>query len=177
MRWLNRVLAAIFGLALAIAGGAVVWGAVAAVLEPSSRRIPHEGWIASQDGYRWNSPEVLWMGAGLAAVGLLLVALQLLPRRPSALGAALGENGVRVEVDRTGLERALTREAAGVEGVTGARTRSRRRKVRTKVDVPRGGDRATTEAVEGVLRSGLERFRVKPSPRVAVSSRVRGRAR
>lgn len=177
MRWLNRVLAAIFGLALAAAGVLVVWEAVAIVLEPSSRRIPYESWIASQEAFRWNSPEVLWIGAGLAALGLILVALQLVPRKPSALGAALGENGVQVDVDRSGLEGALTRAATGVEGVTGARTRTRRKKVSTRFDIPGGGDRATTEAVAGALRRGLERFRVKPSPRVAVHSRARGRAR
>ena len=77
------------------------------------------------------------MGAGLAAVGLLLVALQLLPRRPSALGAAFGENGARVEVDRTGLEQALTLSCRGRGRHRGKN--SSRPGVRPKVDVPGGG--------------------------------------
>jgi hypothetical protein len=177
MRWLNRVLAATLGLALATAGVLVVWEAVGTVLDPSSRRLPYERWIASQGAFRWNSPEVLWLGAGLAALGLIVLALQVVPRRPPALGAASGGAGTAVDVDRPALERALSRAATGVDGVTGARTRTRQRKISTKVDVPGGGDRAIVEAVKVVLRRGLERFGVKPSPRVAVSSRARGRVR
>ncbi|CAN5808177.1 hypothetical protein BH23ACT12_BH23ACT12_24170 [soil metagenome] len=177
MRWLNRVLAAIFGIALAATGSLVVWEAVASLLGPSPGRLPYEGWIASQEAFRWNSQEVLWLAAAVVVLGLILMALQLVPRKPAALEAALGDAGMQVEVDRSGLEGALTRAATGVQGVTGARIRVRRRKVNTTVDVPGGGDEGTEEAVTGALRAGLERFRLKPSPRVAVSSRARGRAR
>ncbi|MEX0791429.1 MAG: DUF6286 domain-containing protein [Actinomycetota bacterium] len=177
MRWLNRVLAAIFGLALAAVGLLVVWEAAATLLGSSPGRMPYESWMVSQEAYRWNSQEVLWVAAGLTALGLVLAALQVVPRKPPALGVALGDAGLEVDVDRSGLEGALTRAATGVSGVTGARIQARRRKVSTTVDVPGGGDKATSEAVTGALQRALELFRVKPSPRVAVSSRARGRAR
>jgi len=177
MRWLNRVLAAIFGVALAVTGLLVVWEAAATLLGPTPARLPYQSWIASQEAFRWNSQEVLWLAGGLTVLGLVLAALQVIPRKPRALEVALGEEGVEIDVDRPGLERALTRAATGVSGVTGARTQARRRKISTTVDVPGGGDRATSEAVSGALQRALERFGVKPSPRVAVSSRARGRAR
>lgn len=177
MKTLDRLLAAVFGIVLAAIGSLVAVELVAVLLGRGPALVPYHRWLSSVADYPWSSPEVRWVSAGLITAGIILAVLQLIPRRPGVLHTEFDVGGTEVAVDRSGLEGSLARAAIGVDGVQRARSRARRRRVRTTVDIPGGGDRDTTDAIKTALQGRLERFRVKPFPRLAINSRARGRSR
>lgn len=174
---LNRVLAAVLGIALAAFGLLVTWETVAVLLGRGPMLMPYESWIAAAEPYRWDSPQTLLVSAGAVLVGLLLMGLQLVPRRRLVLEVELSDPSIDAVVDRSGLERSLQRAATDIPGVTGAKTRALRNRVTTTVDVAGGGDRELVDAVNGALQGRLDRLRVKPVLRLSVNSRAKGRAR
>ncbi|MFD9212799.1 DUF6286 domain-containing protein [Streptomyces sp. NPDC087659] len=125
--------------------------------------------IDSLHGSHWNDTAVL--GAGVAAVllGLLLLLASLLPGKPTVLPLT-GE--VDAGVTRRSLRHALRSTAAGVDGVTRARVRLRRRTIVARIRTDRTNTTGLTEAVRAALDRRLDD--IAPSNRPA--SRIRLRA-
>lgn len=132
MRTLNRALAVLFALALATLGVLVVAEIINAALDGRGHLLlPHERLARFGRDHTWEDGQVLTISAVVAALGLLLLLAQLLPRRPGLLTVATDDPTVQAGVERRTLGRAMAAAAGDVDGVSRAtaRVRGRRAKV------------------------------------------------
>jgi hypothetical protein len=167
----NRVLAAVLGLTL-LAGGLIV--AVEIVVAGFDRRpwvLPHDDWYRSARLRTWESAPARWIFIGLVAAGLLLLFLQLARRRPSALALTAGAGPA--DVGRRSLERSLAREAARVDGITGAKVKIGKE----RAEVVATSGRRQTDDLPPALTEALDRrlAGVGLARRPAVRVKVHGR--
>src|SRR2546427_4617017 len=140
MRVANRVLALLFGLGV---GATCLLGALeatAAFVDRGPVLVPYDRWIKWAQAFRWSSPQVASLSAAVAGVGLILLVMQLLPRRPLTLRTLLEGPNVEVEVDRRALEHSLARAASGVDGVHKAGVKAGKTRVRVTIEAPAGND-------------------------------------
>jgi Family of unknown function (DUF6286) len=135
IRIADRIVAGIVALALLV-GGVIV--AVEIALQAAGREepwlIPWDTWYREGLETTWSDPEVRAVCIGLLVVAVLLLALQLARRRPSALPVRPRTDAVQVDLDRRGLEHWLEARLAKVEGVGSVNVRARRRNVRVRAD-------------------------------------------
>ena len=125
MRVVNRVLAAVLALTV-LAGGVLV--AVEIVVAAFGRDpwvVPHDRWYRSVLENSWDDDATRWVCIGLVVAGLVLLALQLMSRRPLALPLAAppAAGGAPADVGRRSMERSLVRAAGAVDGVSRAKVR------------------------------------------------------
>jgi len=172
VRVVNRVLAAVLGLGLLVGGLLIATEIVVAGFGRRPWVLPHDRWYASARLRTWDSAPPRWIFIALIAAGLALLFVQLAGRRPSALPLAPG--ATPADLGRRSLERALAREAAGVDGVAGAKARIGRE----RADVAAWSSRRQTDDLPPKVTSALERrmaaFGLARPPAVRV--KVEGRA-
>lgn len=139
MRIVNRLLAFVVGLALAAA--AVI--AIVEIVVALSGRPPvlvARNRVASELGrLQWDDPRVVAVAVGMIVVGLLLLLVQLIPRRPIQLPLQ-GQPGRSAAIDRRGLQERLRHVALRDRDVVAAAVRVRRR-AKLRVSVPGDADR------------------------------------
>ena len=157
MRVVNRILAAVVALALAVGGALLAVEVVTALLDHEPLVVTSwPEWHERLDTARWESDDTRWVAAALLAAGLLLLAFQLARRRLAVLPVAGGANGVEAEVSRSSLESSLTRAVKGVDGVTSARARVGKKRIGVKASTnrrqPGDLDRRVAEAADAHLR-------------------------
>ncbi|MGB3442024.1 MAG: DUF6286 domain-containing protein [Actinophytocola sp.] len=102
---------------------------------------------------RWSDTSVLVAGIVVAALGLLMVMVAVLPGRPTVLPLRdTGNSGLDSGASRRSLRNTLRAASASVDGVSSTRLRLGRRRVRAAVRTNRvttaGLDDAVTSAVE-----------------------------
>lgn len=130
MRVFDRVVSVILGVALlglgALITAEVIWssgldrsGHLVLPYEPSSRYL-HQ--------HIWSSTAIRAITAAVAAVGLILLLLELKRRRPGTLTMAGSTAGVVSGISRRSVGRSLTHVATSIPGITGAKTRVSRRR-------------------------------------------------
>lgn len=119
------------------------------------------GWLS---GTRWIDSAIEWLdGVSFAAwmipmgivallLGVWLLILAVLPRRPTAVRADT-QSSVWIEYDD--LARAATRLAATVPGVLHVRSKAKRRRIRVVAEVTDPGSRSMAESIENTVRTGL----------------------
>jgi hypothetical protein len=151
VRIVNRVLAAVLGLALLVGG---LLTAAEIVVAGSGRRpwvIPHDDWYRSARARSWDSAPPRWIFIGLVIAGLGLLAAQVARRRPTSLD--LAPAAVPADLGRRSLERALAREATRVDGVAGVKVKVDA----TKAEVIATTNRRQTAEVQPHLAAALDR--------------------
>ncbi|SDN79586.1 hypothetical protein SAMN05660199_00700 [Klenkia soli] len=128
MRSVDRVLALVLGL-VGLAGGILVAAEVVQGLlgRPGHLLVPYEGTASWLRDHTWSSGAVLTIGGVLAVLGLLMLVLELKPRRRTLLVVATEDDDVVTAVSRTGVGRALEQSVAGLSGVDGTRSSVGRR--------------------------------------------------
>ena len=107
----------------------------------------------------------------LMIVGLVLVVLEVKPRRVTRLPLLAVGPATDATVTRRGLARMLRNEATGVDGITGATVRVRRRRARvTAASGARGRAAASalTEPVTQALGARLDGLDLRHAPRLTV---------
>jgi hypothetical protein len=175
VRVLNRALAVVVAMTL-LAGGVLV--AVEIAVAAADRRpwvLPHDQW------YRWarDTPWDAWAARGIllavAGAGLVLLALQLVRRRPDELAADGGAPGVDLVVARPSLERSLGRTVAGVDGVRSGRVRISRRGATVAVGTDRSDPGDLADRVREAVAERLRRLRLRAPVSVHVEVRPRGK--
>ena len=150
-----RVLSLLLAVAL-IALGALVVAEVVLAAFGRPPLVPYADVVASLRDSRWSSVLARAVAAGLAVLGLLLLVLALRRGKPATLPLVDGVDGVRASVQRRGLQRRLSADAARVDGVRRAKVRVGRRRVKVKAA---SGLRDTTglaEQVEQRLQASLD---------------------
>lgn len=134
----DRVVAVILGLVLlglgALVTAEVIWSEG---LGRSSRLVlPYESSSRYLHRHLWSSTPIRAISAAVAAVGLIVLLLELKRRRPGLLTMERSTAGVVTGISRRSLGRALTRVATSVPGIGEAKTRVRRRRATVRARSP-----------------------------------------
>lgn len=170
MRILNRVVAALVALALAALGfliPAEVFNAQ--VLKRRPLVIPYDRWYRTSQEDTWGSDVVLQIGLAVISVGLLLLLLQLLKRKPTAFPLERRQPGVDAYVGRRSLERSLTRAAEHVDGIAHAKAKVGGKRIRVNASSNRRAAPNLEAELTQAVTSALHRVRLAQEPPVSVS--------
>ena len=157
MRVVNRIVAAVVALALAVGGFLLAAEIIAALLDRAPLVVTSwPEWYDRLDTAQWDSDDTRWVAGGLLAAGLLLLLLQLVRRRLAVLPVAGGGGGVDGEVSRSSFESSLARAVEQVDGVSKASARVNKRRIGVRAHTnrrqPGDLDRRVADAADAHLR-------------------------
>lgn len=168
---LNRLASLLLGLVL-LAGGLLV--AVNGVLALTGRHpwpVRVDRWYPTLTGTALGSHAVLVAGAGLAALGVVLLVTQVRPWAPARLSVvAVGPPRVWW-VHRRSVEHRVADAANAVAGVDRARARLRGRAVRWRLRVSAVARPDARDAVEDAVRDELARLSAPEPARLRIALR------
>ena len=170
MRLLNRPLAFILAAAL-IAGSVVVIAEVIGFASHHSPLLVHwTTWYHWGRKTRWDDFVVRVWSAVLILIGIIILALELKPRRTTRLPLQ-SHDATDAAVTRRGLARMLRASATGVDGISSATVKVRRHRATiTAASAARGRPAATalTEPVTQALGGCLDSLNLRRPPRLKV---------
>lgn len=173
IRVANRVLAAVVALALLAASLLVAAEIVVAALDRPPWVLPVDSWYRTARGDAWESGAVRLACAGLAACGALLLASQLIRRRPDELTLPDRPDTAPATVTRRGVERSVEQAVASVDGVSRASARLGRHGVAVSVETNR---RRPGDLQERVQEAGEARLgSLGLAGGISLDARVRSR--
>lgn len=175
MRTFNRVVAAVVCLFLIAAGLLVVVEIILATFGLAPLLIPYDSWYQSARTDSWDTPDARRLLALLCVAGTLLAILQLVRRRPLTLPLVSMPNGIDAEITRRSLEEMLSQVASKVDGVSGAKTRVSKSRVRVSAATDRHHPRELEPAVTRVVEDKLQALDLLKTPRTSVKVTSRGR--
>jgi hypothetical protein len=178
MRLVNRPLAFILAAALIAASIVVVAEVIGFAAHRSPLLVHWTTWYHWARQTRWDAFVVrVWSGI-LIAVGLLTLALQLKPPRVTRLPLRSSDDATDAAVTRRGLAGILHTAATGVDGISSATVKIRRRRASiTASSAARGRPAATalTEPVTQAVRGRLDSLNLHHPPHLKVHIIPRGR--
>ena len=178
MRLVNRPLAFILAAALIAASVVVIAEVIGFAVHRSPLLVHWSTWYHWARVTRWDTFVIRVWSAILIAIGVLVLILELKPRRVTRLPLRSGDDATDAAVTRRGLAGMLRAAATGVEGISSATIKVRgRRATVTAASAARGRPAATalTEPVTQALRSQLESLDLRHPPRLKVQVVPRGR--
>lgn len=178
MRLLNRPLAFVLAVALAAASVILIVEVIEFAVHSSPVIVHWPTWYQWAVTTKWNAQVVrAWSGI-LIVIGVLILALELKPRRATRLPLRSADEGTDAALTRSGLAGTLRAAATGIDGVSGAAVTVRRRRARVIVKSAARGRAAAgalkqpaTEAV----RSRLDALGLQHPPRLTVRVSTRSR--
>ncbi|WP_163512345.1 DUF6286 domain-containing protein [Fodinicola acaciae] len=149
MRIVNRLLALVLGIGMVALGAVVTTEVVRANFGRPRWILPYDRLWAYLTSHAWTSPSVRLVFGVAAGIGLVLLVMQLWPRRRRYVPLAGAADGIDVVVPRRSLRMAIDAAAVGEAGVRAAAVRlgARRADVRVVADdadvVPKVTERIT----------------------------------
>ena len=175
MRTVNRLLAAVLAFGFIAASLLAVAEIGFAALGLAPWVVPYESWLATARSSAYGDRPVLSVAILLVAVGLVLLVLQLLPRRPLRLPLLPKHDGVEPRIERKSLELAAARAAREVDGVEKANCRATLG--RLVVDVV--SSREETVGLDGKIRAAVEEriTALEPAQPLTVGVKLRSASR
>lgn len=167
----NRLLAALVSLTVVVGAVLLIGEVIRWALGMQEWVVPYRDWWRSLDELSVGDDRFLVAAAIAAALGLLLLLFELVPRGPTSLATAPLADGVTTVATRGGVRSAAVSAARSVSGVRSASASVRRRSVGVTVhtrvrDVAPNLRQSVREAVEESL-TALE-LRSRPRVRVLV---------
>lgn len=120
---------------------------------------------------RWSAPTVRVASGVLTLIGLLLIALALLPGGNRWLASHPRDPGLVAGLSRGALRRSLATAVREVEGVRGARVALGRHRVRVRVEAAPDGDAEVSSTVHGVVERKITELALAREPRIDVDVR------
>ena len=170
MRTLTRVLSALVGLVLLVAGLALALEVALTAARGTAELLPYDAWLRWSRTHAWRDAVVVWTGLGMLLAGVLLLVLTLRRRAPLAVPGA-GRQDMTVSFARRPLEQAVARLAERSAGVEGVRVTMRRHKAAVHgaslaTDLDRTRDVLSTR-----LSEGLDRLPLQHTPTIDVRLR------
>lgn len=178
MRLLNRLLAFIVAAALACLGVAVIVEVIAFHLGT------HPALVQWPAVYRWGNRNTFSAGsvklacALTAAVGLILLAVQLKPRRPSRVPVQAASPATDAALTRRGVASAVQAAVTEVDGIRSGTVRVRRRRVRVTA-TSAAAEARTAQQMRGALAEAvdtrLDALQLKHRPRTKIRLSTRRR--
>lgn len=171
MRRADRAVALLLGLVLAAVAVLAGIEIMELTLGHAPLVIPRHSWDQSLRGSQWGSFGMELTSGILAGVGVALILLQIVRRRPVRL-ALRSRPGQRLWVSRKGLARRLTNDVGELDEITASKVRVSRKRVRTKVVVTADADRAAgVDRVRTVVQDTLGSIGTVHDLRVRVVAR------
>lgn len=174
MRTLNRLLAPIAALALIALAVFVAIEVTAAGLGKQPVVIHWHGWYRAGLHNVWRSTGPLVISSIIVAIGLLLLALQLTPRRVTDRELSETSPDIDVVLRSSGLATTLRGAAESVEGVASAKVKVKRRAASVRATT-HGSTREQAERIRGEVeaatRGRLEGADLRRPPRLSVDVR------
>jgi uncharacterized membrane protein len=178
MRLVNRPLAFILAAAV-IAAAVVIIGEVIGFAAHRSPLLVHwSTWYDWARRTRWDAFVVRVWSAILIVIGALILVLELKPSRVTRLPLRSGDDATDAAVTRRGLAGMLRAAATGVDGISSATVKVRRRRAHvTAASAARGRHAASalTEPVTEALHSQLDSLNLLQPPRLRIHVVPRGR--
>lgn len=171
MRVANRPLAFILAAALLACCVVLIAEVIGFAVHHSPLLVHWTTWDHWARSTSWDAFVVRVWATVLMVIGLVLVVLEVKPRRASRLPLEAAGQATDTTVTRRGLARMLRAEATGVDGITGATVRVRRRRARvTAASGARGQAAASalTEPVTQALAARLDGLDMRHAPRLTV---------
>lgn len=170
---LNRVLAPLVALLLLAGSVLVLMEVVVAALDrPAVLAWPRLARRLRE--HAWSDPVVLGVSGAVAAVGLLLLLLELKRRRPAAFVLVERTSGVTSALDRKGLARGLRATALGLDGVGQANATVGRRRARLVARTTLREPAGLQERLEKQVRAWYADLELAKPPRLRISLQKRG---
>jgi uncharacterized protein DUF6286 len=178
MRLLNRPLAFILAAALVVASVIVIIEVIAFHIKSGPLVLHWTTWYHWAAKTHWDALVVRVWAAILIVIGVLILVLELKPRRVTRLPLHSSHDATAAAVTRGGLAGTLRAATTGVDGISGAAVKVRRRRARvTAVSAARGRPAADAlkEPVTQALHSRLDGLDLRDPPRLTVRVTARSR--
>jgi hypothetical protein len=178
MRLVNRPLAVILAAALAVAAIIVIIEVIAFAVHHGPVVLHWTTWYRWAGKTRWDQLVIRVWSAVLIVIGAVILAVELKPRRVTRLPLRSAHDATDAAVTRRGLAGTLRAAATGVDGISSAAVRVRRRRARvTAVSAARGRPAADAlkEPVTQALRGRLDDLDLRHPPRLTVRVTARSR--
>ena len=178
MRVLNRPLAFILAVALAAAGVILIVEVIEFAVNSGPAIVPWTTWYHWANGTQWNAQVIRVWSAILILIGVILLALELKPRRITRLRLHSGNQATDAALTRSGLAGTLRTAATGIDGISSADvTVRRRRAVVAAKSAARGRAAADplTQPVTQAVRDRLDSLDLQRPPRLKVRVATRRR--
>ena len=178
MRLVNRPLALILAAALVAISIILIVEVIGFAAHRSPLLVHWSTWYQWGGKTRWDAFVVRVWSAILIALGALVLILELKPRRVTRLSLRSGDDATDAAVTRRGLAGTLRAAATGIDGISSARIKVRRRRASvTAGSAARGRAAATalTEPVTQAVRDRLDSLDLRHPPRLKVRVVPRGR--
>ncbi len=173
MRTADRVLSAVFGLALFVGGLVIAVEIAVGFVGGDPWILPSREWYRDARSNAWNSGGVRGILIVVAALGLVLLVLQLVRRLPTMLPLE-SVSDVGYAVRRRSLQRSLVRTANLVDGVERAKVRVGKKTIRVRASSHRRIAGELQPSVESALRARVDDLGLESTPRLKVDLRTRG---
>ncbi len=155
MRLLNRPLAFILAAAVTVACVIVIIEVIAFHIRSGPLVLHWTTWYHWAHRTRWNQLVVQVWSAILIVIGLLILALEVKPRRLTRLRLRSRDDAIDAGVTRAGLARSLRATATGVDGISAAAVTVRRGRARV-VATSAGRGRPAADALHEPLTQRLQ---------------------
>jgi len=178
MRLVNRPLAFIVAAALIAASVMIIAEVIGFAAHRSPLLVHWTTWYHWARTTRWDAFVIRVWSAILIVIGALILILELKPPRARRLPLRSGDDATDAAVTRRGLAGMLRAAASGVDGISSASVKVRRRHAHvTAASAARGRHAASalTEPVTQALRSRLDSLALRHRPRLKVRVVSRGR--
>lgn len=172
MRTVNRVLAAVAGLVLLVGGLLAAIEIAVAYVGGGPWILPYDAWYRHARSNAWDRGGVRGLLIAITAVGMVILAMQLVRRRPLTLSMR-SDTDATYAVRRHSLERSLVRTAERVDGVESARAKIDRRRLRIKARSNRRLPGDVQAALEGAMSGRLAALELESALPVRISLRLR----
>ena len=130
MRTANRLLTLVVSVAFVVFGVVLAVEVVAKLFGLSPVLVDWTGAVRAGRTDEWSSVSVRVLASAVTAVGLLLLLAQLKPRRIDRLGVGTDDPHTDAAVTRAGVRTALRLAAEGVDGISAAKVKLRRRRAK-----------------------------------------------
>ncbi|WP_046471340.1 DUF6286 domain-containing protein [Allosalinactinospora lopnorensis] len=154
-----------------LAAAVIIAAEIISTLAGAPLRILPFDRVAQVADARWNHPAVQVASGVLVLLGLLLVAVALLPGRGGYLPLRTGDPALVVGLSRSGMRSALAAAAREVDGVEDARVSVGRRRVRVRASTYLRTAEGLRDAVGDAVRERLAEL--DPLHSLTVRTRIR----
>jgi hypothetical protein len=170
---MDRVLAAVVGLALLVGGLLAAVEIAVAFVGPGPWVVPYNDWYRNARSHDWQSGSGRGIFILVGTIGVFLVVAQFVRRRPLTM-TLRSDSEVTYAVRRRSLERSLMRSIERVDGVESAGVTIDRKTLRVRARSHRRLPGDVKPAIQTAVDGRLRQLEVEPPPRVRISLRLRG---
>jgi hypothetical protein len=146
---------------------------ISGLLGVPARLIPYPRVLAWAQSTRWNETAVIVGAAVIAALGLLLLLIALVPGRPRYVPLHTGDPELVMGMRRRSFARALEHAATSVQGVKDAKARVRGDRVRVTATTTMHDSARLEDAAHQAVAGTINSLGPTGAPRLDVSLRRR----